>query len=293
MSELLMAHVLGLDGKDGSGGRLRLYMDQDRPASSAERARLRDLVGRALKHEPVQYLVGEAWFYGLPFYVSPAVLIPRPCTEVIVEEVLSHARAAWGAAGKTGEGLRIADVCTGSGCVVIALLKNLPHATGIGADISADALAVAKRNAERHGVDGRVELVQGDLLEPLIDHPAGGGVGGNFHYLVSNPPYIPDSEWDAVPVPGQEPLVDKSVRDFEPHLALRGGVDGLRFVRPLIEKGPERLRERGVMMVEIAAASARAALKMMREQPLIDPDSVRVVKDHEGLERVVVGTRRA
>src|SRR5689334_4295009 len=118
MAELLLSHVLGCD-------RLRLYMDADRPASPLERDRLRELVGRALKNEPVQYLVGEAWFYGLPLHVSPAVLIPRPSTEVIVEQVLLHARAEPGFGGKTGEGVRFVDVCTGSGCIAIALLKNL------------------------------------------------------------------------------------------------------------------------------------------------------------------------
>ncbi len=278
MSELLMAHILGCD-------RLRLYMDQDRPASPLEKTQLRDLVARALKHEPVQYLVGEGWFFGLPMHVSSAVLIPRPCTEVIVEEVLSHARAEPGFGGKTGEGVRIADVCTGSGCIAIAMLKNLPAAAGIATDISEPALAVAKKNATRHAVAERLELLHGDLLAPLIDHPAGGGL--DLHYLVSNPPYIPDAEWDA------PDKVDRNVRDFEPHSALRGGPDGLAFVRPLIEKGPDRLRPHGRILIEIAAATARPAARLLREHPLIDPESVRIVKDHEGLERVLVGARKA
>ena len=278
MSELLMSHVVGCD-------RLKLYMEADRPASTQERERLRELVGRALKHEPVQYLVGEGWFFGLPMHVSPAVLIPRPCTEVIVEQVLGHARAEPGFGGKTGDGVRIADVCTGSGCIAVALLKNMTQATAIATDVSEDALAIARRNAERHKVADRIEIVRGDLLAPLVDHPAGGG--RELHYLASNPPYIPDSEWDAPAMVGQ------NVRDFEPHGALRGGADGLRFVRPLIEDGPARLRPRGVLLIEIAAATARAALKLMREHPLIDPDSARIVKDNDGLERVVVGVRRA
>ncbi len=278
MSELLMSHVIGCD-------RLKLYMEADRPASPQERETLRSLVGRALKHEPVQYLVGEGWFFGLPMHVSPAVLIPRPCTEVLVEQVLGHARAEPGFGGKTGEGVRIADVCTGSGCMAVALLKNMTHATAIATDISEDALAIARRNAERHKVADRIEIIRGDLLSPLVDHPAGGGL--DLHYLVSNPPYIPDAEWDAPDMVGQ------NVRDFEPHGALRGGADGLQFVRPLIQTGPERLRPRGVLLIEIAAATARPVLKLMREHPLIDPDSARIVKDNDGLERVVVGVRRA
>src|SRR6185369_12823068 len=101
--------------------RLKLYMEADRPASSLERDTLRDLVARALKHEPVQYLVGEAWFFGLPFHVDPRVLVPRPSTETIVEQVLLHARAEPGFGGKSGEGLLFADLCTGTGCIAITL----------------------------------------------------------------------------------------------------------------------------------------------------------------------------
>lgn len=276
MGEMLMSHVLKCD-------RLKLYMDADRPASAAERETLRVLVGRALKHEPVQYLVGEAWFFGLPLRVTPDVLIPRPCTEAIVEQVLTHGRAEPGFGGKTGEGVRFADVCTGSGCIAIALAKNLPLAAGIATDISEAALAVARQNAEMHKVSERLEFLAGDLLAPLIDHPSGGG--HDLHYLVANPPYIPDAEWNDPNGVGQ------NVRDFEPHSALRGGADGMQFVGRIIEKGPERLRPRGVMLLEIAAATWRIATRLLKEHPLIDPASVRVVKDMDGLERVVVATR--
>ncbi len=278
MGEMLMSHVLKCD-------RLKLYMDADRPASADEREQLRVLVGRALKHEPVQYLVGEAWFFGLPFKVTPDVLIPRPCTEAIVEQVLTHGRAEPGFGGKSGEGVRFADVCTGSGCIAIALAKNLPQAAGIATDISETALAVAKLNAEKHKVAERLEFVQGDLLTPLIDHQSGGG--RDLHYLVANPPYIPDAEWN------DPDGVGLNVRDFEPEAALRGGVDGMRFVGPIIEKGPERLRPRGVMLIEIATATWRTTTRLLKEHPLIDPESVRVVKDMDGLERIVVGARKA
>ncbi len=278
MGEMLMSHVLKCD-------RLKLYMDADRPATSDERESLRVLVGRALKHEPVQYLVGEAWFFGLPLRVTPDVLIPRPCTETIIEQVLGHCRAEPGFGGKTGEGVRFADLCTGSGCIAIALAKNLPQATGIATDISEAALAVAKANAEKHKVAERLEFVHGDLVAPLIEHPSGGG--HNLHYLCANPPYIPDSEWN------DPDGVGLNVRDFEPMAALRGGEDGLKFVAPIIAQGPARLRPRGVLLIEIATATWRAATRLLREQPLIDPESVRVVKDNDGLERVIVAVRRA
>ncbi len=271
-AELILTHVIGCD-------RLKLYMDADRPATPLERDTLRDLVGRALKQEPIDYLVGEKWFFGMAFHVSPVVLVPRPSTETIVENVLLHARAEPGFGGKTGEGLRFADVCTGSGCIAVALLKNLPKATAVASDISPDALAIARKNAERHGVAGRLELLHGDLLAPLIE--AAGGVGRDLHYLLANPPYIPDHEWDAVP---------PNVKDFEPHSALRGGTDGLMFVKPLVEQASQYLRPGGLLMVEVAACTAEQVVALAAAQAELE--NARVLTDLDGLPRVVVAGRR-
>ncbi len=273
-SELLMAHVLGCD-------RLKLYMDADRAASPLERATLRDLVARALKHEPVQYLVGEAWFFGLPLHVDRRVLIPRPSTETIIEQVLQHARAEPGFGGKSGEGVCFADVCTGSGCIAVSLLKNMPEARALATDISADALEVAAKNAARHAVHERVEFLRGNLLEPLVDHPAGHGL----HYLIANPPYIPDHEWDAVA---------PNVKDHEPHGALRGGESGLDFVRPIILNACERLRPGGLLLVEVASATAPAVLDLALSQPGFEDakNGTRIEKDFEGLPRVLIARRK-
>ena len=274
-AEMLLSHVIGCD-------RLKLYTDADRPAAPLERDKLRDLVTRALKHEPVQYLVGEKWFFGIPLFVDRRVLIPRPSTETIIEELLRHARSQPGFGGKTGEGVKFADICTGSGCISVALLKNLPKAVALATDISEDALAVAKSNSERHKVADRLELLQGDLLDPLINHSA--GAVGELHYLVSNPPYIPDHEW---------PAVEPNVKDFEPHAALRAGPDGLQFLRPLAEHAPARLRPHGLLLLETAASTAKALADLLRTHALIDPDTVRIAKDIEGLDRVVIAARKA
>ncbi len=263
-AELIVSHVIGCE-------RLKLYMDPDRPATPLERERLRDLTGRALRNEPVQYLVGEAWFFSLGFRSDPRALIPRPSTETLVETVLQHARAVAGF-----ERAQIADVCTGSGCIAISLLRNLPEARAVGIDISPEALALAEENATLHHVSDRLDLIQGNLLEALADHPTGRQV----HYLVSNPPYIPDAEWEEV---------EPNVRDFEPELALRGGRDGLQFVRPIIECGPERVRPGGLLIVEIASATADAALELARAHPLLADE--RIEEDLEGLPRALVATR--
>lgn len=267
-AELLLSHVIGCE-------RLRLYMEADRPATDLERENLRELVGRALNHEPVQYLVAKAYFFGLPFKVDKRVLIPRPATETIVEHVLQHARATPGFGGAAGDGLLIADVCTGSGCIAIALAKQLPGARIVAPDISADALDLARENAIAHGVADRIEFLEGDLFEPLLDHPVT-RARNSLHYLVSNPPYIPDHEW---------PACAPNVRDHEPHIALRGGVDGLDCVRRVIEGGPTLVRPGGLMLVEVADSTAPAALDLMKSQPAMA--EAEILKDFEGLPRVI------
>ncbi|MDX2130898.1 MAG: peptide chain release factor N(5)-glutamine methyltransferase [Planctomycetota bacterium] len=273
MAEMLLGHVLGVE-------RLRLYTDPDRPASPLERATLRDLAARALRHEPVQYLTGEAWFFGLPFHTDRRVLIPRPSTETIVEEVLQHHRARHGAANADGAGVYIADICTGSGCIAITLLKHLAGARAIATDISADALEVAHDNARRHGVLDRIDLVQGDLLEPLERHPVARAQGA-FDYLLANPPYIPDDEWPD--------KVGRNVRDHEPHLALRGGPDGLDLVRPIVAGAPRFLKPGGLLMVEVGDARAAQAAELVASTPLLE--SVRTVHDIDALPRVVIAAR--
>ncbi len=262
-AELLVSHVLGCD-------RLRLYADSDRPASADERDRLRGLVARALRHEPVQYLVGEGWFFSLPFTVDTRVLIPRPETETIVEAVLQAARTR----KELASGV-IADIGTGSGCIIIAILKNLPGARGVALDISADALDVARINAQRHGVLDRLDLLRGDLLEPMDDHPCGRRLAA----LVSNPPYIPDHEWDAVPANvKQEPLV-----------ALRGGADGLDFVRRIVREAPGRLVAGGLLAVEIAESTAPAALELVSSTPGLT--EARIERDFQGRPRTIIARR--
>ncbi len=276
LAEMLLAHVIGCD-------RLKLYMEQDRPATPLERSTLRDLVGRALDHEPVQYLTGEAWFFGMQFHVDRRVLIPRPASETIVEQVLGHARAQPGFGGSGlglgGEGLLLADVCAGSGCIAVAILKHLPRARAVATDISAQALEVAGQNARRHDVADRIDLIQGDLIQPLLEFPASRGVG-SLHYLVSNPPYIPDDEWEAVP---------PNVKNHEPHPALRGGADGLDFVRRLLADGIDLIRPGGLLLIEVATSRAGQAKELVGAQTGLS--DARIVRDFEGLDRVIAARR--
>jgi len=277
MSEMLLAHVLGCD-------RLRLYMETDRPASPLERDTLRDLVKRALNHEPIQYLVGEEVFFTMHFKVDRRVLIPRPSTLTIVEAVLQHARNNPDdnalRESDAGTGIMIADVCTGSGCIAAALAKNLPGARVIATDISPDALEIAKHNICAHKLEERVELICGDLLEPINNHPIAGN-NASLNYLCSNPPYIPDHEWDAIA---------PNVKDHEPTLALRAKDNGMEFVARLIEDGPRLLAPCGKLLIEIASCNADQCMQLATKHDLLE--NPRIAKDSDGLDRVLIAHRK-
>ncbi len=256
-AEMLLAHVLGVK-------RLRLYMEADRPASELERAAFRELVERAAQHEPVDYLVGQAPFFSMMLKVTPAVLIPRPSTETLVEHVVQHARRTPGFSAPL-----IADVGTGSGAIAIALARHVPHCRVLATDLSAEALAVARGNAADQGVTDRIDFVQGDLLAPLA--------GQRVRYLVSNPPYISDEEWAAVA---------PNVKHYEPEHALRGGVDGLRYLRAILAEARPHMETPGQVVLEIAASQKDKALQLVADAPGLD--NAHVLADHEGLPRVLV-----
>src|SRR5262245_29413152 len=216
----------------------------------------------------------------MPFHVDRRVLIPRPATETIVEEVLQNLRARHGPSATRGEGVLVADVCTGSGCIAVALLKNLPGARVVATELSEEAVDVARGNAVRHGVSDRLDILKGDLLGLLLDYPTTRGAA-SLDYLVSNPPYIPDDEWGAVA---------PNVKDHEPHLALRGGADGLDYVRRLLDSGPRLIKSGGLILIEVADSRAERARELVGASPELA--DVRVLKDFEGLPRVLVGRKR-
>jgi release factor glutamine methyltransferase len=270
VAELLLAHVLDCE-------RLRLYMEVDRPASPAELDRLRNLVRRASNHEPVQYLVGRAAFFGHEFLIDRSTQIPQPCTEDLVSAVIDFCREQASARGDSAvHGLRIADIGTGSGCIAISLALHLPDARVVATDISAEALDLARRNAERFAVADRIELRNGSLFDPiLVDATA-------FDVICSNPPYIPDAEWS-----GEE--VQRGVREFTPDRAVRGGPDGLDLIRPLIAGAGTLLRPAGLLAIEIADCQREAVIDLVSAaQDLIEP---RVSRDGDGLWRLLTARR--
>jgi len=232
-AELLLMHALGRD-------RTWIYSHPDEIVDSAAAEKLFSLVARRAAGEPVQYLTGKQEFWGLEFEVTPAVLIPRPETEHVIEVALERL----GTRGikikmDTGEPsapLRIADVGTGSGCIAIALARELPHASFVAADISAAALEVAKINSARHAVASQIEFLETDLLSSLSD------AAEKFDMIVSNPPYISREEKHSL---------QREVRDHEPHAALFGGPNGVEIYRRLIDQARNLLHPGGILVLEL------------------------------------------
>lgn len=262
IAEMLLAHVLQCD-------RMRLYMEADRPASTIELAALRALVASASNHEPVQYLVGHAWFFGRQFAVNRSTLIPRPCTETLVEHIIQWLR--W----NPGNGAPlIADIGTGTGCIGISLALQIPDGRVVATDVVAEALALAKSNAQEHEGADRMEFRLGSGIEAL-------GAGGAFDIICSNPPYIPDHEWDAVP---------PNVKEYEPASALRGGPEGLDVIGPLITQAPGILKPGGLLAIEIADCQRDAVIELANATSQLA--NIDVFKDQEELWRVLVAQRR-
>jgi release factor glutamine methyltransferase len=217
-ADVLARSALGLD-------RAAVLARMRDPEPDAFARRFTTLVQRRARREPVAYITGEREFWGLPFEVGPDVLIPRPETELIVEEAL--------AAFAGGSPASIIDVCTGSGCLAVALAREFPDAHVIATDISESALKVARRNAERHAVEGRIDFRQADLLA---------GVAAQADLLVCNPPYVAARDAETLP---------PDVRDYEPHLALFAGEDGLQAYRRLFPTARSRMKPGGRLIVEV------------------------------------------
>lgn len=245
--------------------REQLYRDMSLYVSAELERRVEELVQRRLAGEPVAYIVGEWEFYGLPLDISSDVLIPRSDTEVLAERAILRARAA-------GEGGRVLDLCAGSGCIGLALASQAPQAHVVLGEFSDGALRICRQNTRRNALTGRVIPMTVNALE-RPDRAL-----GEFHCIVSNPPYIPHGD-----IPG----LDHSVKDYEPHLALDGGEDGLDFYRAISEKWKAALAPGGRLYFEVGIGQADAVLRIMRAQGFGD---IQVVKDHNDIPRVVFGT---
>jgi release factor glutamine methyltransferase len=257
-ARLLLANALGIDqtqllvrsGDQLDGATYDIYLG---------------MVARRAAGEPLQHITGRQEFYGLDFVVTPDVLIPRPETEFVVEQVLGLAEKVFQLTPL------IVDIGTGSGCIAVALARGLPAARLVGTDISAAALYIARKNAERNGVDGRIEFLEGDLFQAL----EGKGIEGSVDIIATNPPYVPANRPDSV---------ERQVRDYEPALALFGGEDGLMFYSRLLERAPTYLKLGGYLVCEIGYSQLDAVRDIIDRTAF---ELVEVTSDLQGIPRTL------
>ena len=249
---LLLEYVCGI-----SHSTYFVHSEDEMPKEQQEQYEA--LVRKRGEHIPLQQLTGEQEFMGLTFSVNEHVLIPRQDTEVLVEEVMKNLH----------DGFRILDLCTGSGCILLSLLHYSNDCSGVGADLSEEALEVARKNAEQLGESSAL-FVQGDLFAP---------VEGKFEIIVSNPPYICS---DVIPT-----LMEEEVRIHEPRMALDGGEDGLDFYRKITAESVQYLRKGGRLLFEIGYDQGEAVQRLMEQAGYRE---VECVQDFAGLDRVVFGT---
>jgi len=263
-AEILLAHQLNMD-------RVNLYLNFDRPLNDEELGGYRALLRRRLAREPIQYITGVQEFWSLDFSVGPGVLIPRPESELLIEQVLSLCKE--GRVPENGHP-RILDLGTGSGALAISLARELEAAVIWASDLSTAALDTAKQNAMRHNVEDRVRFVEGDLFLPFEDR------GASFDMILSNPPYIDSNTLGSLA---------PEVRDHEPRLALDGGVGGMQIIKKILDECSDYLNPGGWVLLEMDPEQTLPALSQMEGDPRFGERAR--IQDYSNRYRVVIGQR--
>lgn len=252
-AEVLLSHVLRQE-------RIYLYVHFDEPMEQNELSKFREYVKKRAQHVPIAYIIGEREFMGLPFKVTKDTLIPRPDTEILVENVLNNV--------DRDKEIEIVDIGTGSGAIILSLLVNLPKAQGKTVDISSKAIEVAKENAVNLQVNDRCEFFVGDLFAPLN--------GNKFDLIVSNPPYIPQKDIATL---------EDDVKEYEPVSALTDGGDGLSYYRRLLSEGKAYIKENGFIALEIGIYQSEDVKQIAMDNGW---KNIKIIKDYAGIDRVVL-----
>ncbi len=263
-AEWLLSHVLGLK-------RIELYTQFNKIVGQEQLSQLHELVKRAANQEPIAYLTGKKEFYSLEIEVTNDCLIPRPETELLVERAIEFLRT------RSGD-QSICDLCTGCGCVAVAIARNFANCRIVATDISDKALAVAEKNVAKHGLMNRIKLLQGDLFEPVI-----AGLGpAKFDLIVSNPPYVSEPEYEKLP---------PNVKNFEPKSALIAGKDGLDIINKIISDTNGYLKPSGTLMLEIGNEQGKAVHALLESSGYFD--TVKIEKDYSNLDRLAVAITKS
>lgn len=263
-AELLLSYVL-------SAKRIDLYTQFEKVVGAEYLNKLHDLVKRCAAQEPLAYLIGRGEFYSLEIKVTGDCMIPRPETELLAEKAIDFVR--------TREGKQfVCDLCTGSGCIAVAIANNCPNAHIVATDICDSALAVAAENVANHNLGERVTLLCGDLFAPIIE----GLDNTEFDLIVCNPPYVSSAEYE---------VLDKNVKDYEPKHALYAGTDGLNIYRRIAERINEFLKPDAALMLEIGYAQGRAVRELLEQNGVFS--KIKTEKDVQNNDRVVIAKRQS
>ncbi len=282
-AELLLSHVLSMK-------RIELYTQFNKPVTSQQLNQLHDLVKRAGENEPVAYLTGKTEFYSLEFSITPDCMIPRPETELLVERAIEFLRAHTVRNAMAGNILQkekisnepnsgnqlVCDLCTGSGCVAVAIAKNYPDARIIATDISDAALKIAAVNVKKYHLEDRITLLCGDLFDPLLSQLD----REKFDLIVCNPPYVSAAEFDALA---------KNIKAYEPRLALFAGTDGLDIHRRVIEKACPFLKTDGALILEIGYLQGPAVKQLFEQVGSLS--EIKIEKDFNNNDRLAIATK--
>ncbi len=264
-AEILLSHQLDIS-------RLKLYLEYDQPVGEKDLDKYRAMIKRVAEGEPLQYITGMQEFWSMDFIVNRDVLIPRPETEILVEQAIRAYKENNYAERSV---VNILDMCTGSGAVAVAIASEIKNAEISASDISKEALKTARANIARHGMQERIILLEGDLFEPFK------GFNNHFDIIVSNPPYITTDEYKLLPV---------KIKDFEPKIALESGVDGLTHIRKILEKAPDYLGAGGWLMLEMDPSQIETVIKIINRNDSFLGASV--VKDYSSRDRVVITQKK-
>ena len=261
-AELLLCHVLQMQ-------RIELYTHFDRPVTKEQADRLQELVKRAGESEPIAYLIGRTEFYSLELEISPACLIPRPETELLVERAIEFLR--------TRKGKQfVCDLCTGCGCIAVAIAKNFTNAEIIATDISDTALETAVKNIKKNQLEKRIKLLCGDLFDPIVPYLD----VEKFDLIVCNPPYVSSAEYEKL---------EKNVKDYEPKIALHAGTDGLDVYRKIAQQVDAFLKADGALMMEIGYAQGQAIRELLESTVIFS--KIRIEKDFNDNDRIVIARK--
>ncbi len=261
-AELLLSHVVGLK-------RIELYTQFEKIVAKEQLDRLHDLVKRAGQHEPIAYIIGRTEFYSLQLYVTPDCMIPRPETELLVERAIEFLR-------KRSSRHFVCDLGTGSGCIAIAIARNYPDADITATDISEAALKIAAKNIEKYQLGDRIRLLCGDLFDPIMSQPD----VDEFDLIVCNPPYVSAVEFEKL---------DKTIKDYEPKLALYAGEDGLDICRRIVKKVDQLLKSDAALMLEVGYNQGQAVRELLEQAKCFS--EITIEKDFSNNDRVVTARK--